>query len=163
MKLSKRSFAFFTHPGMMTILSILVFPLIQLSGLFVLILYKSGCSYEEETMKKYVLHLLILSHSYSVPSLKRVCTHYLEYRWLTKENVVDVLQLARYCDAPRLSLFCIRMVLKDFKSISLTEGWKVMKRANPALEQEILEAVVEVDSVSLFCSFLGVAFAVSQM
>ncbi|XP_039164541.1 BTB/POZ and TAZ domain-containing protein 3 [Eucalyptus grandis] len=111
---------------------------------FIRFLY-SSC-YEEETMTKYVLHLLILSHSYSVPSLKRVCTHYLEYHWLTKENVVDVLQLARYCDAPRLSLFCIRMVLKDFKSISLTEGWKVMKRANPALEQELLEAVVEVDS-----------------
>ncbi|KAL3752802.1 hypothetical protein ACJRO7_000235 [Eucalyptus globulus] len=85
--------------------------------------------------EEYVLHLLILSHSYSVPSLKRVCTHYLEYHWLTKENVVDV-----------LFLFCIRMVLKDFKSVSLTEGWKVMKRANPALEQELLKAVVEVDS-----------------
>jgi len=71
--------------------------------------------------------------------------------------------LARYCDALRLFLFCIRMVLKDFKSVSLTEGWKVMKRANPALEQELLKAVVEVDSVSQFFSFLGVAFAISQM
>ncbi|KAK3444265.1 hypothetical protein EUGRSUZ_L00046 [Eucalyptus grandis] len=99
---------------------------------FIRFLYSS---WYEETTKKYALHLLILSYSYSVPSFKRVCTHYLD--------------LARYCDAPRLSLICIRMVLKDFKSVSLTEGWKVMKHANPALEQELLEAVVEVDSTSL--------------
>ena len=98
-------------------------------------------------MKNFVLHLLVLSHSYSVPSLKRVCTYFIEQDWLTKENVVDVLQLVRNCDAPRLSLFCVRMIVKDFKAISTTEGWKVMKRANPALEQELLESVVETDSV----------------
>lgn len=101
-------------------------------------------------MKKFVPHLLVLSHSYSVPSLKRVCIYLLEQGWLSKENVVDVLQLARNCDAPRLSLICIRMVVKDFKAISSTEGWKVMKQVNPALEQELLEAVVEADSVSWF-------------
>lgn len=106
------------------------------------------CSYEEEELKKFVLHLLVLSHSYLVPPLKRVCMYHLEQGWLTKENVIDVLQLARMCDAPRLSLICIRMAVKDFKSISLTEGWKVMKRANPALEQELVESVVEEDSVS---------------
>lgn len=108
------------------------------------------CSYENEEMKKFVLHLLVLSHSYLVPSLKRVCVYYLEQDWLTKENIVDVLQLARDCDAPRLSLFCVRRVVKDFKAISSTEGWKVMKRVNPALEQELLESVVEADSVSCF-------------
>lgn len=101
-------------------------------------------------MKKYVLHLLVLSHSYSVPSLKKVCIYLLEQGWLTKENVVDVLQLARNCNAPRLSLICVRMVVKDFKAISSTEGWKVMKQVNPALEQELLEFVVEADSVSWF-------------
>lgn len=99
-------------------------------------------------MKKLVLHLLVLSHTYSVPALKRVCVNYLEQGWLTKNNVIDVLQLARNCDAPRLSFICVRMVVKDFKSISSTQGWKVMKRANPALEQELVEAVVEEDSVS---------------
>ena len=103
-------------------------------------------------MKKFVLHLLVLAHSYSVPSLKRVCVYFLEQDWLMKENVVDVLQLARNCDAPRLSLFCVRMVVKDFKAISSTEGWKVMKRSNPALEQELLESVVESDTVSWSCS-----------
>ncbi|KAI4374004.1 hypothetical protein MLD38_012054 [Melastoma candidum] len=105
----------------------------------------SSC-YQRDAMEKYVLHLLVLSHAYSVPQLKRVCTSYLEHFWLTKENVIDILQLAKYCDAPRLTFVCIHMILKDFKAISMTEGWKVMRRASPAIEQEILEAVVEADS-----------------
>ncbi|KAJ8426923.1 hypothetical protein Cgig2_010441 [Carnegiea gigantea] len=104
------------------------------------------CSYEEEYMKKFVLHLLVLSHSYVVPFLKRVCMQYLESCWLTTENLIDVLQLARNCDAPRLSFICIRMVVKHFTTVASTQGWKVMKRVNPALEQELLEAVVEADS-----------------
>lgn len=111
---------------------------------FIRFLY-SSC-YEEEEMKKFVLHLLVLSHCYAVPSLKRVCGQILEQGWLTIENVIDVLQLARKCDAPRLSLICNRMVVKDFKTIASTKGWKVMKRAYPQLEQEILELVVEADS-----------------
>ncbi|KAF8402409.1 hypothetical protein HHK36_013364 [Tetracentron sinense] len=111
---------------------------------FIRFLY-SSC-YEQEEMRKFVLHLLVLSHSFSVPSLKGVCINFLEQAWLNAENVIDVLQLARQCDAPRLSLFCVRMVVKDFKTISATEGWKLMKRANPALEQELLGSVVEADS-----------------
>ncbi|KAH9726781.1 BTB/POZ and TAZ domain-containing protein 3 [Citrus sinensis] len=38
------------------------------------------------------------------------------------------------------------MVVKDFKAITSTEGWKIMKRANPALEQELVESVVDEDS-----------------
>ncbi|KAL0366592.1 UNVERIFIED_CONTAM: BTB/POZ and TAZ domain-containing protein 3 [Sesamum radiatum] len=110
------------------------------------LVFVSLCSYEEEEMKKFVLHLLVLSHSYVVPSLKRLCEHILEHGWLTNENVIDVLQLARSCDAPRLALICQRMVVRDFKCISRTEAWKVMKRANPSLEQELLELVVEADS-----------------
>lgn len=113
----------------------------------------SVCSYEEEEMKQFVLHLLVLSHSYIVPSLKRVCEHVLEQGWLTKENVIDVLQLAKSCDAPRLALICLRIVLRDFKCVSRTEAWKVMQRANPSLEQELLESVVEADSVSYYLSF----------
>ncbi|KAK3011195.1 hypothetical protein RJ639_011557, partial [Escallonia herrerae] len=104
------------------------------------------CSYNTDEMKNFVLHLLVLSHSYSVPSLKRVCIHVLEQGWLTTDNVIDVLQLARNCDAPRLSLTCVRMVLRYFRTISSSEGWKVMKRTNPALEQELLEMVVEAET-----------------
>lgn len=98
-------------------------------------------------MKKFALHLLVLSHSYSVPSLKRVCVNILEQGLLNSENVIDVLQLARKCDAPRLSFVCTRMIVRDFKTISSTEGWKIMRRSNPALEQELLEYVVEADTV----------------
>lgn len=107
-------------------------------------------------MKKFVLHLLVLSHSYAVPLLKRVCIQFLEQGWVTKENVVDVLQLARNCDAPQLSLSCIRMIVKDFKVVSSTDGWKVMKQANLALEQELVESVVEADSVRHFSLALGI-------
>ncbi|KAF4387585.1 hypothetical protein G4B88_003912 [Cannabis sativa] len=112
--------------------------------IFIRFLY-SSC-YEKEELNKFVLHLLLLSHSYSVSSLKRICVELIEEGWLTNENVVDVLQLARNCDAPRLSLVCIRWIVKHFKAISSTQGWKVMKRVNPALEQELLEAVVEADT-----------------
>ncbi|KAL1223077.1 BTB/POZ and TAZ domain-containing protein 3 [Cardamine amara subsp. amara] len=109
--------------------------------MFIRFLY-SSC-YEEEEMKKFVLHLLVLSHYYSVPSLKRVCVEVLEQGFINKENVIDVLQLARNCDATRIFFVCFSMVIKDFKSVSSTEGWKVMKRSNPLLEQEIIEAVIE--------------------
>ncbi|XVF84237.1 hypothetical protein PTKIN_Ptkin17bG0009600 [Pterospermum kingtungense] len=113
-------------------------------SVFIRFLY-SSC-YEMEEVQKFVLHLLVLSHSFSVPALKRFCICLLEQGWLTRENVIDVLELARSCDAPRLAFICVRMVVKDFKSISSTEGWKVMKRANPALEQELVESVVEADT-----------------
>lgn len=99
-------------------------------------------------MKKHVLPLLVLSHVFSVPSLKMVCIDQLERNFLAPDNVVDMLQLARLCDAPRLSLFCTRMIIGDFKTISLTDGWKVMRRVNPSMEQELLESLVEADTVS---------------
>lgn len=111
---------------------------------FIRFLY-SSC-YEEEDMQKFVLHLMVLSHSFVVPLLKRVCIRYLENCWLSTENVIDVLQLASKCDAPRLTFICIRMVVRDFKTVASTEGWKVMRRVNPVLEQELLESVVEADS-----------------
>ncbi|ONK72372.1 uncharacterized protein A4U43_C04F18730 [Asparagus officinalis] len=111
---------------------------------FVRFLY-SSC-YDPEDMKRFVLHLLVLSHSFAVASLKRACISELERSLLTTDNVVDVLQLARKCDAPRLSLMCIRLIIKDFKTISASEGWKVMKHTNPSLEQELLESLVEADS-----------------
>lgn len=112
--------------------------------MFIRLLY--SCSYEEEDMKKYVLPLLVLSHCYSVPSLKRVCVEVLGQGWINKENVIDVLQLARTCDAARISFLCVSMVIRDFKSVSSTEGWKVMTRGDRKLEQELLEAVVEADA-----------------
>ncbi|KAF6164630.1 hypothetical protein GIB67_032858 [Kingdonia uniflora] len=114
------------------------------TGIFIRFIY-SSC-YDQDEMKNYGLHLLVLSHSFSILSLKRICINVIEQSCLTTENAIDVLLLARQCDAPRLSLICLHMIVKDFKKISSTEGWKVMRKSNPALEQELLEWVVERDS-----------------
>ncbi|KAJ8477001.1 hypothetical protein OPV22_020728 [Ensete ventricosum] len=111
---------------------------------FIRFLYSSCC--EPDLMKKFVLHLLVLSHAFAIPSLKRTCIKLIEQELLTEENVVDVLQLARLCDAPRLSLSCTKMVINDFKAISLSDGWKAMKEANPRLEKELHKSLVEEDS-----------------
>ncbi|KAK3162704.1 hypothetical protein QOZ80_1BG0092690 [Eleusine coracana subsp. coracana] len=116
----------------------------EATHMFVRFLYSSR--FEQEQMKKHVLHLLVLSHVFAVPSLKTVCIDELERTFLAPDNVVDMLQLARLCDAPRLSLICTRMIIGDFRNISLTDGWKVMRQTNPSLEQELFEVLVEADT-----------------
>lgn len=111
---------------------------------FIRFLYSS--SYEEKEMEEFVVALLVLSHLYSVSPLKRECEQKLEHGLLNTENVVDIFQLALLCDAPRLSLICYRMILKNFKAVSTTEGWKVMKQSHPTLERELLESAIEEDS-----------------
>jgi hypothetical protein len=111
---------------------------------FICFLYSS--KYEQEYMKKYVLHLLVLAHVFLVPSSKLVCTQNLEHGLLTTYKFIDVLQLARLCDVPRLNILCTCLIAKIFKTVSKSEGWKVMRESNPKLEQEILESVVEDDS-----------------
>ncbi|KAK7842489.1 btb/poz and taz domain-containing protein 1 [Quercus suber] len=100
---------------------------------FVRFLYSFRCS--EEEMEKYGIHLLALSHVYSVPQLKQSCTKVLG-DWLTMENVVDVLQLARMCDAPNLYLKCMKLVANHFKAVEKTEGWK--KRSRKLREEQSL-------------------------
>ncbi|EOX91667.1 hypothetical protein QUC31_003238 [Theobroma cacao] len=112
---------------------------------FIRFLY-SSC-YEKEEMKEYVLQLLVLSHAFVVPQLKQICEQHLEHGLLTIENVIDVLQLALLCDAPRLSLISHRMILSNFKSVSATEGWKAMKKSHPALEKELLESVIDEENM----------------
>uniref|UniRef100_A0A7C8YCY3 Histone acetyltransferase n=1 Tax=Opuntia streptacantha TaxID=393608 RepID=A0A7C8YCY3_OPUST len=113
---------------------------------FVRFLY-SSC-YDPEEMQEFVLHLLLLSHAFVVPHLKRECEAQLENGMLNTENVVDVFQLALLCDAPRLSFVCHRMMLANFKAVSATEGWRVMKEAHPMLEQGILHTMAEAERVS---------------
>lgn len=108
---------------------------------FIRFLY-SSC-YEEDQMEEHVLSLLVLSHSYVVPSLKRECEDQLEHRYLNVENAMDVFQLALLCDAPRLSIICHRLILKNFKAASLSDGWKAMKESHPILEKELLETVAD--------------------
>lgn len=116
----------------------------QAVRVFIRFLYSSR--YEQEEMNEYILPLLVLSHVFVVPSLKRECEQQLETRLLNIENVVDVFQISLLCDAPRLCIFCHRLILKSFKAVSATEGWKVMKASHPVLEKELIESVVEADS-----------------
>ena len=99
-------------------------------------------------MNEFVLHLLVLSHAFVIPSLKMACVQQLERGLLTTENAVDALQLARLCDAPRLCLLCHRLIVKQFKEVSASGGWKVMRQSDPVLEKELLESVIDDDSVS---------------
>ncbi|KAF8410215.1 hypothetical protein HHK36_002738 [Tetracentron sinense] len=111
---------------------------------FIRFLY-SSC-YEQEELNKFVLHLLVLSHVFVIPQLKQVCEQQLEQNLLTTENVVDIFQLALLCDVPRLTLICHRLILKSFKVVASTEGWRVMKQSHPSLEKELLQSVIEADS-----------------
>ncbi|XVF61335.1 hypothetical protein PTKIN_Ptkin08bG0122300 [Pterospermum kingtungense] len=112
---------------------------------FIRFLY-SSC-YEEEEMREYVMPLLVLSHAYVVPQLKRICEQQLEQGLFTLENVVDVFQLSLLCDSPRLTLISHRMILTNFKAVSETEGWKAMKKSHPALEKELLESMIEEENM----------------
>ncbi|KAJ9562502.1 hypothetical protein OSB04_007662 [Centaurea solstitialis] len=106
---------------------------------FIRFLYSSR--YEEHQMEEHILSLLVLSHAYVVPRLKRECEDQFERKFLNAENVVDVFQLALLCDAPRLSIICHRIILKSFKAASSSEAWKAMKMSHPVLEKELLETV----------------------
>ncbi|GAA0184561.1 hypothetical protein LIER_31849 [Lithospermum erythrorhizon] len=108
---------------------------------FIRFLY-SAC-YDEEKLDEYALQLLMLSHAYVVPHLKRLCEQWIEQRLITSENIIDIFQLALLCDARRLSLICHRFILNNFKSVSATDGWKVMKNSHPILEQTILGSMDE--------------------
>ncbi|OAY33639.1 BTB/POZ and TAZ domain-containing protein 4 [Manihot esculenta] len=112
--------------------------------IFIRFLY-SSC-YEKEEMEEFVLHLLVLSHVFVVPELKKICENKLEQSFLTTENVVDIFQLALLCDAPRLSLICHRMIVTNFQEISTTEGWKAMKQSHPVLEKELLDSMVDLET-----------------
>ncbi|KAM6570169.1 hypothetical protein CsatB_018154 [Cannabis sativa] len=107
---------------------------------FVRFLYSSRC--EEEQLELYGIHLLALSHVYLVPQLKQKCVKNLGQR-LTSENVVDVLQLAKLCDAPDLYLKCLKLVSTHFKAVEATEGWKFLQDHDPHLELDILQFIDE--------------------
>ncbi|KAH1131338.1 hypothetical protein J1N35_002716 [Gossypium stocksii] len=107
---------------------------------FVDYLYSSRC--KEEEIAKYGIHLLVLSHVYSVPLLKQRCSKGVCQR-LTAENAVDVLQLARLCDAPDLYIKCMKYIAAHFKSVEQTEAWNFMQDHDPWLELEILQFIDE--------------------
>ncbi|KAL6997065.1 hypothetical protein U1Q18_007187 [Sarracenia purpurea var. burkii] len=109
---------------------------------FVQFLYTSKCT--EEELDKYGIHLLALSHVYLVPQLKQRSTRALAQR-LTIDNVIDVLQLAKLCDAPDLYLKCMKLVSNNFRSVENTESWKFVQAYDPRLEFQILQFIDETE------------------
>lgn len=107
------------------------------------------CSYEEEKMREFAVHLLVLSHAYAVGQLKRLCEHWLETKLINSENVVDIFQLALLCDAPRLSIMCHRFIVTNIKAVQATDGWQDMRTSHPVLEKELIQSLADEDAVSI--------------
>ncbi|CAN1335073.1 BTB/POZ and TAZ domain-containing protein 2, partial [Linum perenne] len=99
----------------------------------------------EDEMGKYGIHLLTLSHVYLVPQLKQRSSMAVA-KSLTIDNVVDILQLSKLCDASDLHLKCLKLVSKNFKSVKNTEGWQFIQNHDPWLELEILQFIDESES-----------------
>lgn len=97
-------------------------------------------------MDKYGMHLMVLSHVYRVKWLKDFCEVELALR-LTVDSVIDVLQLARQCDVPRLYLQCMRLLYKEFAAVQKTEAWLFLQNNDPWFELEILKFMEEEDMV----------------
>ncbi|AED97712.1 unnamed protein product [Arabidopsis thaliana] len=112
-------------------------------SVFVRFLYSPSVT--ENEMEKYGIHLLALSHVYMVTQLKQRCTKGVGER-VTAENVVDILQLARLCDAPDLCLKCMRFIHYKFKTVEQTEGWKFLQEHDPFLELDILQFIDDAES-----------------
>lgn len=51
------------------------------------------------------------------------------------------------CDAPDLSLSCMKMVSTHFKAVEKTEGWKFLQKHDSWLELQILQFMDESELV----------------
>ncbi|RZS28853.1 hypothetical protein BHM03_00062497 [Ensete ventricosum] len=91
-------------------------------------------------MGEHGVHLLVLSHVYQVGWLKRACERALA-SGLAVGSVVDLLVLARRCDAPWLHLRCMRVIAEDFDAVERTEAWRFLQDNDPWLELDILRSL----------------------
>ncbi|CAO2195616.1 unnamed protein product [Urochloa humidicola] len=112
---------------------------------FVRLLYAGRCGdVEDDDMEKHAVQVLVLAHAYQVPWLKRACEGAIGAR-LTADSVVDVLQLADLCDAPRLHLRCTRLLAKQFAAVERTEAWRFLQENDPWQELQVLQRLHEAD------------------
>ncbi|KAK1683900.1 hypothetical protein QYE76_044748 [Lolium multiflorum] len=112
---------------------------------FIHFLYCSKVTPEEdEVVGAHGAQLLALAHAYRVGWLKSAAETAVSAR-LTPDRAVDMLKLARLCDAPRLYLRCARLAAKDFAAVELSEGWRFARRHDAALKVELLKLVEDVD------------------
>jgi hypothetical protein len=114
---------------------------------------RCGDGEEEEYMEKHAVQVLVLAHAYQVPWLKRACEGAIGAR-LTADTVVDVLQLADLCDAPRLHLRCARLLAKEFAAVERTEAWRFLQENDPWQELQLLQRLHEADMVRTISRFL---------
>lgn len=115
---------------------------------------RCGDGEEEEDMEKHAVQVLALAHAYQVPWLKRACEGAIGAR-LTADSVVDVLQLAALCDAPRLHLRCTRLLAKEFAAVERTEAWRFLQENDPWQELQVLQGLHDADMVRIFFPFLS--------
>jgi hypothetical protein len=108
-----------------------------------------GGEEEEDDMEKHAVQVLVLAHAYQVPWLKRACEGAIGAR-LNADSVVDVLQLADLCDAPRLHLRCARLLAKEFAAVERTEAWRFLQENDPWQELHVLQRLHEADMVRFF-------------
>uniref|UniRef100_A0A804N924 BTB domain-containing protein n=1 Tax=Zea mays TaxID=4577 RepID=A0A804N924_MAIZE len=112
---------------------------------FVRLLYAGRCGEDEDDdMEEHAVQVLVLAHAYQVPWLKRACEGAIGAR-LTADSVVDVLQLAGLCDAPRLHLRCARLLAKEFAAVERTEAWRFLQENDPWQELHVLQRLHEAD------------------
>ncbi|TVU15543.1 hypothetical protein EJB05_39068 [Eragrostis curvula] len=88
--------------------------------------------------------LLALAHAHRVGWLKRAAEAAVSAR-LTPDRAVDMLKLARLCDAPLLRLACARLAGKDFAAVERSDGYRFARRHDPALELELLRMLEDAD------------------
>ncbi|XP_020576891.1 BTB/POZ and TAZ domain-containing protein 1-like [Phalaenopsis equestris] len=111
---------------------------------FLRLLHAGSDKEGEGIMRRHGMHLLVLSHVYQVKWLKRACEKWLA-AWLTAEAVVDVLKLARLCDADWLAIRCFKLIEKDFDTVQNSDAWHFVQDNDPWLELQVLQFLHDSD------------------
>ena len=97
-------------------------------------------------MEQYGVQLMVLAHKFRIDWLKKGCEIEVG-RQLNAESAVDVLQIARLCDAASLCQKCLRLVSKEFAAVQMSDGWRFVRMNDPRLELEVLQFLRDTDQV----------------
>jgi len=97
-------------------------------------------------MGEYGVQLMVLAHKFRIDWLKKGCEIEVG-RQLNAESAVDVLQVARLCNAMSLCHKCLRLISKEFSSVQISDGWRFVQMNDPRLELEILQYIHDTDQV----------------
>lgn len=109
----------------------------------------SSSAQGKEAMEKYGVQVLVLAHKYRIGWLKRECEIEVG-KELKPKCAIDVLQIARLCDASRLYQKCLSLISRDFDSVLKSDAWGFVQRNDPRLELQILLFLQETEQVRTF-------------